>query len=148
MKIAIASDHAGYKLKEEIKKHIASIYNDVEIHDCGTTNTNKTDYPLFGALAAKKLSLNKVDWAIVICGSGVGMSIVANRFKKVRCVNGTNLKLIEASRKHNNINCLALGERFLKKKEALKYVEIFLKTKFEKGRHVRRIDLIEKVGDK
>lgn len=138
MKIAIASDHAGFDLKSLIIKTFQSKY---QIIDCGCDNPNiSVDYPDFAKKLATKIINHQVDFGILICGSGIGISIAANRFKEVRAALCHNQKTTKLSRKHNNANVLCLGARIVKEKNALKMVESFLSTKFEGGRHSKRID--------
>ena len=135
--VCIASDHAGYKLKEDIKNYL--INKKVSIFDMGPYNNNSVDYPDYARKIAKRISLRKSDVGILVCGSGTGMAISANKFKKIRAAVCYNLKSTRLSRQHNNANIIALGSRLTKKKLSLKLVEVFLKTNFEGGRHRKRI---------
>ena len=143
-KIIIASDHAGFDLKEFLKTELIILGFNVE--DCGcSSNKISVDYSDFGKIACQKinpqLSQNEVnEFAILICGSGIGISISANRFKHIRAGLCSNIKLAKLARAHNNANALCLGSRFIKNKNALAITKSFLQTKFEGGRHVARID--------
>ena len=138
--VCIASDHAGYNLKEVIKNHL--IDKNVSIFDLGPYNEKSVDYPDFAKKLAKRIKLKKSDAGILVCGSGTGMAITANKIKTIRAAVCYNLKSTLLCRKHNNANIIALGSRLTKKKISLKLVDIFLKTKFEGGRHLRRIKKI------
>jgi len=136
-KISLASDHAGFSLKEIIKKKL--IKNKVKVLDFGPYNKDKVDYPDYAKKVARNISSKKTNMGILVCGSGTGMAMSANKLRKIRaavCYNSVSTRL---SRTHNNANILALGSRLTNKREALKLVNIFLSTKFEGGRHLRRI---------
>tara|TARA_B100001248_G_scaffold252370_1_gene228477 strand:- start:1259 stop:1711 length:453 start_codon:yes stop_codon:yes gene_type:complete len=136
----IASDHAGYKLKEAIKNYLIS--KNVSIFDIGPTNNQSVDYPDFAKKLSNRIRLKKSDVGILVCGSGTGMAISANKIKSIRAAVCYNLKSTRLSRQHNNANIIALGSRLTNKKLSFKLVETFLKTKFEGGRHLRRIKKI------
>ena len=138
-KIVIASDHAGFNLKEFIKKQV--IKKKEKVMDLGTNNTNSVDYPFFAHTLSKKINNNK-KFGILVCGSGIGMSMAANRHKNIRAALCYNEKSAKLSRKHNNANVITIGSRLTNKKLVLRCVEIFLKTKFEGGRHLRRVKKI------
>ena len=135
--VCIASDHAGFKLKEEIKNHL--IDKRISIFDIGPFNSESVDYPDFAKKLALRIKSKKSEVGILVCGSGTGMAISANKIKTIRAAVCYNLKSTRLSRQHNNANIIALGARFTKKKLSLKLVETFLKTKFEGGRHLRRV---------
>lgn len=139
-KVCIASDHAGYELKEKIKDYL--IKKRISIIDLGPFSENSVDYPDYAKKAAKRLILKKSDAGILVCGSGTGMSIVANKFKGIRAAQCYNKTSTILSRQHNNSNIICLGSRMLKYEDAMKYVTYFLNTKFEKGRHQKRINKI------
>ena len=139
-KVILASDHAGFKLKENIKKFL--IKKRKKILDLGTKNNNPVDYPDYAHLLSKKMERNKNQFGILICGSGTGMSMVANKHKNIRAALCYNLKSTKLSRSHNNANVMTLGSRLIKKKVALQCVNAFLKTNFVGGRHTRRIKKI------
>ena len=139
-KICIASDHAGFYLKEIIKDYLIS--KNISIIDLGPSNGDSVDYPRFAQKVSKRVKTKKSDMGILICGSGTGMSISANKIKGIRAAVCYNIKSTRLSREHNNANIICLGARFTKKIEALKLINVFLKTKFEAGRHLRRINKI------
>ena len=139
-KICIASDHAGYNLKEQIKNHLINKY--ISIFDLGPYQNKSVDYPDYAKKLAKRIKDKKSDIGILVCGSGTGMAISANKIQGIRAAVCYNLSSTRLSRQHNNANIIALGSRLTKKSLSLKLVEIFLKTKFEGGRHLRRIKKI------
>ena len=139
-KIFISSDHAGYKLKEEIKSHLSK--KKISFLDIGPHNDNRVDYPDFAHKVARKVKANKNNIGILVCGSGMGMNIAANRHKNIRAAQCFNLKSTKLSRLHNDANIITLGSRLLSKKLALTCVIAFLNTKFEGGRHLKRIKKI------
>ena len=139
-KIFISSDHAGYELKELIKIYLKK--KKIRFIDLGPTNDNRVDYPDFAHILAKKVKINKNHTGILVCGSGMGMNITANRHKNIRAAQCFNLKSTKLSRLHNNANIITQGSRLLTKKNALNCVSIFLNTKFEGGRHAKRIKKI------
>ena len=135
-KIYIASDHAGFKLKSSILSKFAK---KKKIIDLGPNSSISVDYPDYAKKLSKKIASNKGSLGILICGSGMGMAITANKIKNVRaalCYSNKNTKL---SRLHNNANIITLGERLISKNKAINLIKIFLRTKFEGGRHLRRI---------
>jgi len=135
-KIFIASDHAGYNLKNRV---ISKFSKKEKIIDLGPKTKESVDYPDFAKKLSKKVASNKGSFGILICGSGMGMAITANKIKNVRaalCYSNKNTKL---SRLHNNANIITLGERLISKNKAINLIKIFLSTKFEGGRHLRRI---------
>ena len=136
----IASDHAGFKLKEMIKNYL--IDRRVPIIDLGPFTNQSVDYPDFAKKLANRIKSEKSDVGILVCGSGTGMAISANKSRGIRAAVGYNFKSTQLSRQHNNANILCIGSRLTKKKNVKKIVEIFLKTKFEGGRHKRRIKKI------
>ena len=139
-KIFISSDHAGYKLKESIKLYLDKkkiIYNDL-----GPNNDSRVDYPDYAHKVAKKVKININHVGILVCGSGMGMNIAANKHKNIRAAQCFNLKSTKLSRLHNDANIITLGSRLLSKNNALKCVSVFLSTKFEGGRHLKRIKKI------
>ena len=138
--VCIASDHAGYNLKEDIKNYLIS--KSVSIFDLGPYEKKSVDYPDYAKKLARRVKLKKSDAGILVCGSGTGMAISANKIKDIRAAVCYNPKSTRLSRQHNNANIIALGSRLTKKKLSLKLVDVFLKTKFERGRHLRRIKKI------
>ena len=139
-KIFISSDHAGFKLKEDIKIYLSM--RNLEFKDLGPNNQEKVDYPDYAHKVAKKVKTNKNNIGILVCGSGTGMNIVANKHKNVRAAQCFNIKSTRLSRLHNDANIITLGSRLLTKKNALNCVGVFLNTKFEGGRHKRRVKKI------
>lgn len=145
MKIAIGSDHRGYKLKERIKEYLKTANN--EYLDVGTSSEERVDYPDFAMEVAKLVGTNRYSRGILVCGSGIGMSIVANKHKGVRAALCTTPKLAELSRLHNDANILCLGAENQPPEEVLRIVDIWLKTEFEGGRHSIRLDKIRKMEE-
>ena len=139
-KIFISSDHAGFTLKESIKVFLNK--KGYKYFDLGPTNDNRVDYPDFAHKVAKKVKTNKNNVGILVCGSGMGMNITANRHKNIRAAQCFNLKSTKLSRLHNDANIITLGSRLLTKKNALNCVSIFFNTKFEGRRHSKRIKKI------
>ena len=139
-KIFISSDHAGFKLKEAIKIFLNK--KKYKFTDLGPINNKRVDYPDFAHKMANKVKINKKHVGILICGSGMGMNIVANRHKNIRAAQCFNLKSTKLSRLHNDANIITLGSRLLKKKIVMNLVNVFLNTKFEGGRHTKRINKI------
>ena len=139
-KIFLSSDHAGYKLKELIKLHLDK--KKFKYTDLGPYNDDKVDYPDYAHKVAKKVKISKNNVGILVCGSGMGMNIAANRHKNIRAAQCYNSKSTKLSRLHNDANIITLGQRLLTKKNALNCVGIFLNTKFEGGRHTKRIKKI------
>jgi len=138
--LCIASDHAGFNLKEYIKEFL--INNKVSVFDLGPHNSKSVDYPDFAKKVANRIKLKKSIIGILVCGSGTGMAISANKIKGVRaavCYSSSSTRL---SRLHNDANIIAIGSRLTKKKEVVKLISIFLNTKFEGGRHLRRVKKI------
>ena len=138
--IIIASDHAGFHLKETIK--IFLIKRKKKVLDLGTNNTKSVDYPVYAHLLSEKIKKNNKQFGILVCGSGTGMYMAANRHKNVRAALCYSVKATKLSRLHNNANVMTLGARLTNKNVALKCVDIFIKTNFEGGRHLRRIKKI------
>ena len=140
MKIALASDHAGYELKMGIEDFLTG--QGIEVLDVGCGPSEAIDYVDYAAKAAQRLVRGDHDRAILFCGTGMGMAIVANKFKGVRATSCWNVTTAEMSRKHNDANCLTLGGRVLSLEEAKAIVATWLATAFEGGRHGRRVDKI------
>ena len=139
-KICITSDHGGYNLKEAIKDFL--INKNISIIDLGPVKNKTVDYPDYAKKIANRIKIKKSDAGILVCGSGIGMAISANKVKSIRAAVCYNLKSTRLSRQHNNANIIALGARLTKKNLSLKLVEIFLNTKFEGGRHLKRVKKI------
>jgi ribose 5-phosphate isomerase B len=136
----LASDHAGYKLKESIKTYL--INKKRKVLDLGPSSDKSVDYTDYAHHLAKKIGKKNNHIGILICGSGIGMSMAANRHKKVRAALCYSIRSTKLSRLHNNANVMSIGSRFTKKNLALKCVDIFIKTKFIGGRHLRRVKKI------
>ncbi|RLC48918.1 MAG: ribose 5-phosphate isomerase B [Candidatus Cloacimonadota bacterium] len=138
MKIALASDHAGFELKEAVKNFLTGH----DVTDFGTDNSDSMDYPDTGFPAAKAVASGECERGILICGSGIGMSIVANKVTGIRAALCQTVQFAELSRKHNNANVLVLSGRFISRYLAKDIVEAWLTTDFEGGRHQKRLDKI------
>ena len=136
-KISLSSDHAGFKLKEKIKQNLKK--KKITVIDLGPQNNNSVDYPDFARKVARSVVAKKSNIGILVCGSGTGMAMSANKFKRIRAAVCYNKASTRLSRQHNNANILALGSRLTSKTNAIKLVNIFLSTKFEGGRHLRRV---------
>ena len=141
MKIAIGSDHGGFELKEKVVKLLTG--KGYEILDLGCNSVESVDYPKYGRLVGEAVVEKKADKGIVICGTGIGISIAANKVKGVRAALCTNTTMARLTREHNDANILAMGGRIVGDVLALEMVEVFLTTEFEGGRHQKRIDLLE-----
>lgn len=139
--IALGSDHGGFKLKEVIKQHLEK--KGYEVKDLGTHNKDSVDYPVYGQLVGDAVAKGVCDKGIVCCGTGIGISIAANKVKGIRCAVVTESFSARMSVEHNNANVLALGQRVVGYDLALDIVDTWLKAEFEGGRHERRIDLID-----
>ena len=135
--ILIASDHAGYKLKKIL---IQELQGKIKFDDLGPFSEGSVDYPDYARKLSKKIDLKKDLLGVLICGSGIGMSMVANRFKNVRAALCMNNKMSMLARQHNNANILVLGSRLISEQEAIKCLLVFLKTNYEGGRHQARLD--------
>ena len=141
MKIAIGSDHAGFRYKEKIKEFLQELGHDV--NDFGTFSEEPVDYPLFIRPVAEAVARGEYERGIVLGGSGNGEAMMANRIKKVRCALCWNEELARLARQHNDSNVLSLGQRVIPEDTALDVVRVWLETAFEGGRHVRRIELLD-----
>ncbi len=136
-KLALACDHAGFPLKQAIHRRLAAV--GMEIVDCGTDGTESVDYPDFGHAAARAVLEGLADGGIVVCGSGIGISIAANRHRGIRAALCCTPEMAALARQHNDANILALGGRIIDEATAFSCVDVFLATAFEGGRHARRI---------
>lgn len=143
MKIALASDHGGYALKCDIKALLEKLGHQVE--DFGCHSTESCDYPDFGEAAARAVAAGTCDRGIVICTTGIGVSIAANKVKGIRCALCTDSLQAEMTRRHNDANMMAIGAGFTGKNMAERMVEVFLTTEFEGGRHARRVDKLNAI---
>ena len=141
MNIGIANDHAGFELKKVIVKYLKS--QNYVVEDFGTHSNESVDYPDFIYPCAEAVSTGILKKAIVICGSGIGASITANKVKGIRCALCTNIMTAKYSRLHNDANILALGARVISEDDAIEMVRIWLTTEFEGGRHQKRLDKIK-----
>ncbi len=146
MKIALGSDHGGYKLKEVIKNHLSE--KGFEISDFGTDSTDSCDYPHFAQAVGEEVAKGTYEKGILVCGTGVGISIAANKIPGVRCALVGDCFTAEATRQHNDSNVLALGARVIGDGLALQIVDIWLRTEYEGGRHQQRVDLITEIEKK
>ena len=144
--IAIASDHGGFALKNEIIKHLEE--RGLEYRDFGTFSEDSCDYPTYIEPAARAVASGECEKGIVVCGTGIGASITANKVRGIRCALCSDCFSAEMTRRHNDANILALGGRVLGVGLALKIVDYFLDTPFEGGRHKRRIDMIADIENK
>lgn len=143
MKLLIASDHAGFRLKESVRGQLQAAGREVE--DLGTTNAESVDYPDFAAKLAERISRGEAEEGILICGTGIGMSIAANKFPGVRAAVAANPFMAQMAREHNDANVLCLPARVLTEDEARNCVAAWLAARFEGGRHRRRVDKIRRI---
>lgn len=141
LRIAIGSDHGGYEYKEQIVSHLKE--KGYECVDVGTYSTDSCDYPVIARAVTTKITTGEADRGILICGTGIGMSIVANKVRGIRAALCGDTFSARASRAHNNSNVLCLGERVIGINLAMDIVDIWLESKFEGGRHQRRVDMME-----
>ena len=141
--IAIGSDHGGYKLKEEIKKYLEE--KEIEYTDCGTFNEESVDYPEIAKAVSLEVQNRECEKGIIICRSGIGMSMVANKFKGIRCAKCNDEEEAKFSRMHNNSNLLALGADYMDVNKAIRIVRTWIATEFEGGRHEARVKMIEEI---
>ena len=142
MKIALGSDHAGFELKEKIKQYLLK-QGGIEVIDKGTNSKESVDYPKYGHAVAKSVVDKEVDFGILVCATGIGISIAANKIKGIRAANCTNTTMARLTRGHNDANILALGSRVVGEFVAFDIVDEFLSASFEGGRHKIRVDQIE-----
>lgn len=146
MKIGLGSDHGGYNLKEEIKKHLES--KGIECVDFGTENgVDSVDYPIYGEKVAKAVVNKDVDYGILCCGTGIGISLAANKVKGIRCAVVSDIFSAKMSKAHNNANMLSLGERVIGKGLALEIVDAWINTEFEGERHLRRVNMLNDIEE-
>lgn len=139
--IALGCDHGGYALMQSVKKHLDEL--GLEYKDFGTYSTDSCDYPVYAKAAANAVASGECEKGILICGTGIGISIAANKVKGIRAALCSDCFSAEMTRRHNDANMLAMGARVLGEGLALKIVDIFLTTEFDGGRHARRVDMIE-----
>lgn len=145
MTISVGSDHAGFEYKEAIKSLLLA--NGYTVLDVGTDNTASVDYPDYGVAAARLVANGDADAGIIVCGSGIGISIAANKVNGIRAANVTSVEMAALARMHNNANMLAVGSRINNLDDVLVMVKTFLDTPFEGGRHELRVEKIHKLGD-
>ncbi len=145
MKIVIGSDHAGFELKEDLRAYLRE--QNFEVVDLGVQSESPADYPDIGRAVAERVSKGEFERGLLVCGTGIGMSIVANRFAGVRAAVAHDLYTARISREHNDANILALGGRLLGKGLAREILKVWLETKFEGGRHQRRVDKIRTIEE-
>lgn len=143
MKIGIGSDHGGFELKEYIKEYLKD--NNIEFVDYGTNSPDSVDYPDYGRKVSEAVVASEVDRAIVICGTGIGISIACNKVKGIRCALCSDTYSARMSREHNNANILALGGRVVGKDLAIEIVKTWLESEFAGGRHERRVNKISEI---
>ena len=146
MKIAIGADHGGYTLKRELKKHLEE--EGYEIVDCGTNSTQSVDYPDFGLAVGDMVSRKEAKWGILLCTTGIGQSITANKIPGIRAALCLNEDQARHSRLHNDANIIVFAARYTLAEEAVKMVDVWLKTSFEGGRHKRRLEKIVEIEKK
>jgi ribose 5-phosphate isomerase B len=143
MKIAIAADHAGYELKEKLKS--ALLKKGIVVDDRGTTNTDRVDYPDYAVKVAHKVAAHDADYGLLVCGSGIGMAIAANKVAGIRATTAITEQQAQLSREHNDANVLTIGARLVDDEQAIKLVDIFLNTAFAHGRHTPRVEKITEI---
>ena len=143
MKIAIGADHGGYKLKEEIKKYLAE--KEIEFKDFGTDSEERADYPVIAEAVSKSIQSKECDFGILVCRTGFGMAMVANKYKGIRAVPCYNEETTKYARMHNNMNVVALGADQITTNEAICILRMALATEFEGGRHQERLDMIAEI---
>ncbi len=141
MKVALGSDHRGYALKEFLKGFLRE--RGYEVLDEGTHSPERTDYPVYARRVAQKVANREAHYGILICATGIGMSIAANKVKGVRAAHVCSDDLVRLSRQHNNANVLCFGSLYTDEPTAARWVELFLKTEFEGGRHAKRVAMLE-----
>lgn len=140
MIIALASDHGGLDLKLAVRDHL--IEKGIKIVDLGTNSDESVDYPIYGKACGEAVSSGKANLGIVFCGTGIGISIAANKVKNIRCALCTSVEMAKLAKEHNDANILALGGRILDKKTAIEITDAWLDAEFSGGRHQRRVDLL------
>ena len=143
LKIAVASDHGGFALKEKVKEHL--VQRGFEVDDLGTHSEESVDYPVYVKACGEAVASGKADLGVVVCGTGIGISIAANKVKGIRCGLCTSVEMAHLTKQHNNANILALGGRTTEPELALKIVDEWLDTEFEGGRHQRRVDMLDQM---
>ena len=143
MKIAVGSDHGGFALKEAVKKHLEA--KGIEVEDFGCYSTESVDYAVYGAKVAHCVADGKADYGVLVCSTGIGISIAANKVKGIRCALCTSVEMAEMCRRHNNANVIAMGARMISQELAFEMIDTWMKTEFEGGKHLRRINMLEEI---
>lgn len=143
MKISIGCDHGGYLLKEQVKKYL--IDNKYDVIDCGCNSLDSVDYPVYAKAVCEMVQKGEAEFGVLVCTSGIGMSICANKYDKIRAALVINNDASLFSRMHNNCNVICLGSKYITSDDAFQYVNNFLNTKFEDGRHGRRVAMINNI---
>ncbi len=143
MIIAVASDHGGFALKNTIKAHLEE--RGYVVTDLGTHSTESVDYPVYGKACAEEVASGRADLGMVFCGTGIGISIAANKVRGIRCGLCTSVEMAELTKKHNNANMLAMGGRTTEPELAIRITDAWLDTEFEGGRHKRRTDMLDEM---
>ncbi len=148
MKIAVGSDHAGYALKEHVREHLAAAGHEVE--DVGAHSAERTDFPAHGFRVAKAVASGEFEMGVLVCGTGIGISMAANRVKGARAANCMIEYHVEMARRHNNANILVLGERVVAPALACRLLDLFISTPYDGGRHEKRVRMLdsEEANDK
>lgn len=141
MVISVASDHAGYEYKNEVINYLLS--KGYQVIDCGTNSKESCDYPIYGKEAARMIKIGKAEFGVLICSSGEGIMMAANKIPGIRCGIGYNDEVAKLLREHNNANMISFGANFMKLEDIYKRIDIFLNTPFAGGRHERRVNEIE-----
>ena len=141
MKIAVAADHGGYNLKELVKEHL--LERGIEVEDLGTHSEESVDYPIYGKLCGEAVASGQADLGVVVCGTGIGISIAANKVHGIRCGLCTSVEMAHLTKQHNNANILALGGRTTGEELAMEIVDEWLDTQYEGGRHQRRVEMLD-----
>ena len=145
MKVAFGCDHAGFALKAPVVDHLKEM--GYEVVDFGCYTPERVDYPAQGEKVARAVAGGECDRGVLICGTGIGISLAANRIKGIRCVNASEEYTVKLSRHHNNSNVLSVGARVIGTEKAISLMDTFLTEEFDGGRHQRRIDLVDTIGE-
>ncbi len=146
MKVVLSSDHAGFQLKKKVKEFLSE--KGIEFSDIGTHSDESVDYPYYALRVAEEVAAGRFERGVVLCGSGVGVSIAANKVPGIRAANVSDADSARLSREHNDANILALGARTIDPKRAMEIIDIWLKTEFSGGRHKRRLDQVREIERK
>ncbi|MGM9662267.1 MAG: ribose 5-phosphate isomerase B [Oscillospiraceae bacterium] len=146
MKISMGCDHGGYAMKEALKAYLTEQGH--EVQDCGCYSTESCDYPVFGEAAARAVASGECEMGVVVCTTGIGISMAANKVRGVRCAHCGDVLSAEMTRRHNDANVLAIGAGMVGMNVARRMVDVFLSTPFEGGRHQRRVDRLMEIEDR